>query len=86
VPADKFVNAVREHKAPVVGMSVFLTSCFESVTKVVDALQKAGLRDKVKIMIGGAPVTQMIAEQTGCDFYGEDAAAAVVYALKASGA
>lgn len=86
VPADKFVNAVRESKAHVVGMSVFLTSCFESVRKVVDALQKAGLRDKVKIMVGGAPVTQMIAQQTGCDFYGEDAAAGVVYALKASGA
>jgi methylmalonyl-CoA mutase cobalamin-binding domain/chain len=85
VPADRFVDAVRESGAPVVGLSVFLTSCFDSVGKVVEAMRKAGVRDKVRIMVGGAPVTKMVAEQTGCDFYGEDAASGVNYALKAVG-
>jgi methylmalonyl-CoA mutase cobalamin-binding domain/chain len=86
VPAEKFVEAVRESRAQVVGMSVFLTSCFDSVTRVVGALKKAGVRDKVKVMVGGAPVTRMVAEQTGCDFFGEDAASGVNYALKVVGA
>jgi methylmalonyl-CoA mutase cobalamin-binding domain/chain len=85
VPADRFVDAVRESGAPVVGLSVFLTSCFDSVGRVVEAMRKAGVRDKVRIMVGGAPVTKMVAEQTGCDFYGEDAASGVNYALKAVG-
>jgi methanogenic corrinoid protein MtbC1 len=85
VPADRFVEAVRESKAQVVGMSVFLTSCFDSVSRVVGALRKTNLRDPVKIMVGGAPVTKMVAEQTGCDFFGEDAASGVNYALKVVG-
>jgi methylmalonyl-CoA mutase cobalamin-binding domain/chain len=86
VPAERFVEAVRESEARVVGMSVFLTSCFDSVTRVVGALNKAGLRNTVKIMVGGAPVTGIVAEQTGCDFFGEDAASGVNFALKVVGA
>jgi methanogenic corrinoid protein MtbC1 len=85
VPADRFVEAVRRSNARVVGMSVFLSSCFDSAARVVGALKKANLRDAVKVMVGGAPVTKMIAEQTGCDFFGEDAASGVNYALKAVG-
>ncbi len=86
VPPDRFVQAIKESEAQVVGMSVFLTSCFESAGKIVKAISDAGLRDKVKIMIGGAPVTDVIAEQLGCDFFGEDAASGTSYALKAVGA
>ena len=67
-------------------MSVFLTSCFPLTEKIVKAIEGAGFRDRVKIMIGGAPVTEVVAEKTGCDFYGKDAAAAVDYALNVVGA
>jgi methanogenic corrinoid protein MtbC1 len=85
VPAEKFVEAIRENKPELVGMSVFLTSCFMSTEKIVKAISEAGLRDKVKIMLGGAPVTDVVAEETGCDYYGKDAAAAAEYARKVVG-
>ncbi len=85
VPAEKFVEAIRKNKPEVVGMSVFLTSCFPSTENIVKAISDAGLRDKVKIMLGGAPVTEVVAKETGCDYYGKDAAAAAEYALKAAG-
>jgi len=86
VPAEKFVEAIRENRPEVVGMSVFLTSCFPSTENIVKAISDAGLRDRVKIMIGGAPVTEVVAKETGCDYYGKDAAAAAEYAIKAAGA
>jgi len=82
VSAEKFVEAVKMNNPDVVGMSVFLTSCFPATEKIVKALSDAGLRDRVKIMLGGAPATDVVAEGTGCDYYGKDAAAAVEYALK----
>ncbi len=82
VPAEKFVQAIRENNPQLVGMSVFLTSCFPMSEGIVKAIDDAGLRDKVKIMIGGAPVTEVVAEETGCDYFGKDAASAVDYALK----
>ena len=85
VPAEKFVEAIRDNKPEVVGMSVFLTSCFPSTENIVKAIADAGLRDRVKIMLGGAPVTEVVAKETGCDYYGKDAAAAAEYALKAAG-
>jgi methanogenic corrinoid protein MtbC1 len=85
VPAEKFVEAIKKNKPDVVGMSVFLTSCFPSTENIVKAISDAGLRDRVKIMLGGAPVTEVVAEETGCDYYGKDAAAAVEYALKVAG-
>jgi methanogenic corrinoid protein MtbC1 len=85
VSAEKFVEAIRKNKPEVVGMSVFLTSCFPSTENIVKAISDAGLRDRVKIMLGGAPVTEVVAQETGCDYYGKDAAAAASYALKAVG-
>lgn len=86
VPAERFVEAIKESGAQVMGMSVFLTSCFEFVVNIVKAITDAGLRDRVKIMIGGAPVTETVAEKTRCDFFGKDAQAGVNYALKVVGA
>ncbi len=83
--AEKFVEAIRKNKPELVGMSVFLTSCFTSTENIVKAISDAGLRDKVKIMLGGAPVTDVVARETGCDYYGKDAAAAAEYALKTVG-
>jgi len=85
VPPQKFVEAIKESGAPVVGMSVFLTMAYEAAAETVNAIKEAGLRDKVSIMIGGGPVTELVREKTGCDFYGKDAAAGVNYALKVVG-
>ncbi len=82
VAPEKFVEAIRESGATVVGMSVFLTMAYEAATATVDAIKAAGLRDKVSIMIGGGPVTDLVCEKTGSDFYGKDAVAGVNYALK----
>jgi methylmalonyl-CoA mutase cobalamin-binding domain/chain len=86
VTPEKFVQAVKESGANIVGMSVFLTAVYESATATVNALKDAGLRDKVKIMIGGGPVTELVRQSTGCDFYGKDAAAGVDFALRMTGA
>jgi methylmalonyl-CoA mutase cobalamin-binding domain/chain len=86
VAPEKFVEAVKESSATVVGMSVFLTMAYEAATATVNAIKEAGLRDKVSIMIGGGPVTELVREKTGCDFYGKDAVAGMNYALKVVGA
>lgn len=72
-----FVEAVREHKPDVVGMSALLTTTMIQMKATIDALEEAGLRDSVKIMVGGAPVTASFAEQIGADAYAPDAATAV---------
>ena len=72
-----FVEAVREHKPDLVGMSALLTTTMSQMKVTIDALEEAGLRDSVKIMIGGAPVTAAFAEKIGADAYAPDAAAAV---------
>jgi len=86
VAPEKFVEAIRESGATVVGMSVFLTMAYQSAADTVDAIKEAGLRDKVSIMIGGGPVTELVREKTGCDFYGKDAADGLNYALEVVGA
>ena len=86
VAPEKFVEAIKENDATIVGVSVFLTMAYESATATVNAIKEAGLRDKVSIMIGGGPVTELVREKTGCDFYGEDAVAGTNYALKVAGA
>ena len=86
VAPEKFVKAIEESGATIVGMSVFLTMAYESAKATVNAIKKAGLRDKVSIMVGGGPVTDLVSEKTGCDFYGEDAVAGTNYALKVVGA
>jgi 5-methyltetrahydrofolate--homocysteine methyltransferase len=77
VPASKFVDAIREHKPQIVGLSGFLTLAFEQMKRTVDAITEAGLRDVVKIMIGGAIMDQGAARYVGADAYGPDAASAV---------
>ena len=72
-----FVDAVREHKPDLVGMSALLTTTMVQMKATIEALEEAGLRDSVKIMIGGAPVTAAFAEQIGADAYAADAATAV---------
>ena len=86
VPATKFVDAVREHKPFLLGLSVFLTTCCKAIDEVVAALEDAGLRDSVKVMIGGAAASDFVAERTGCDQYGKTAVDAVQIAAQISGA
>jgi len=76
VAPEAFVTAVKEHEPDVVGMSALLTTTMRAMEHTVKALEEAGLRDKVKIMIGGAPVTQAFSDQIGADGYASNAAAA----------
>ncbi len=76
VTADKFVQAAREHDADIIGMSALLTTTMPSMQATVEALTEAGLRDKVKILVGGAPVTQGFADKIGADGYAPDASSA----------
>ena len=73
VPVKAFIDKVVETKATVVGMSGLLTPSFESMKETVDALKEAGLRDKVKIIIGGGVVTELVKRHTGADAFTDDA-------------
>jgi len=77
IKPQAFVDAVKEHKPDIVGMSALLTTTMPKMEETIKALQEAGLRDQVKIMAGGAPVTQDFVEKIGGDGYGANAAAAV---------
>lgn len=77
VPPEKFVSAVKEYQPDILGMSALLTTTMLNMAEVVQSLQSADLGKKVKVMIGGAPVTQRYAEQIGADSYSPDAASAV---------
>jgi methanogenic corrinoid protein MtbC1 len=77
VPAQKFVDAIKQSGSKIVGLSGFLTLAFDSMKETIDAIQKAGLRDKVKIMIGGGQIDEQVRRFTGADAYGRDAMAAV---------
>lgn len=77
VPPEKFVDAVREQKPDIVGMSALLTTTMPAMRKTVEPLVKAGLRETVKVMVGGAPVTQRYADEIGADGYAPDAGSAV---------
>ncbi len=77
VPPDEFVNAAREHDADIIGMSALLTTTMPHMQDVIAALEDIGLRDKVKVIVGGAPITQEFADQIGADGFGADASAAV---------
>ncbi len=77
VPEATFVSKIQEIKPDIVGMSGFLTMAYEQMKRTVDAIQAAGLRDGVKIMIGGAIMDDAAAKFVGADAYGADAAAAV---------
>ncbi len=76
VPPEKYVESVRESGVQIVCMSALLTTTMPSMKATVDALNEAGLTEKVRIMVGGAPVTEAYAEQIGADAYAADAASA----------
>lgn len=76
-PLENFVEATREFQPQVVGMSGLLTLAFDSMKETVRAIEDAGLREKVRIMIGGAQVTEQVKDYTGADAYGPDALAGV---------
>ena len=81
VPAEKFVEAVKEHPdCKVVGVSALLTTTMEAMRVTVKALIDAGLQSQVKIMVGGAPITQAFADEIGADCYTPDAASAATKA------
>ncbi|MGL4594247.1 MAG: cobalamin B12-binding domain-containing protein [Thermoguttaceae bacterium] len=73
VKAAAFVAAIQEHKPDFVGMSLLLTTCYQSVLNTMTAIKEAGLRECVKIGVGGAAATQLLADKAGCDFYGKTA-------------
>ncbi len=77
VQPEQFVEIVRAEGADLVGMSALLTTTMLSMKSTIDALSEAGLRDSVRVLVGGAPVTANFAEQIGADAYAADAAAAV---------
>jgi len=80
VPAAKFVEKIQETGAPVVALSGFLTLAFDAMKDTVEAISAAGLRDKVKIMIGGGQIDEEIRKHAGADAYGRDAMAGVALA------
>ena len=76
VSAEKFVQAVNDHNADIVALSALLTTTMNEMKVVIEALSAAGLRDKVKVMIGGAPITESFRVSIGADAYTSDAASA----------
>ncbi|GAB4531644.1 MAG: corrinoid protein [Anaerolineae bacterium] len=86
VPTSRFVEAVRETGASLLGLSALLTTTMSVQGEVIEALVEAGLRDQVKVMVGGAPVNAQWARQIGADGYAEDASSAVTLARQLVGA
>lgn len=82
VPADKFINTLKEFQPKVLALSGFLTLAFDSMKEIIDKLKVAGLRDNVKIMIGGGTVDERIVDFVGADAYGQSAVDAVNIATK----
>lgn len=85
VPVGKFVEVAREVHADIVGMSALLTTTMVRQRDVIEALEDAGLRSRVKVMVGGAPVTRSWAQEIGADGYSEDAIGAVAVARRLLG-
>lgn len=85
VPPEKFIEAIRDSGALLVGMSVLLTTAFPSMQRTLDAISEAGLRERVRIMIGGAVTNEKIREQMGADYHGKDASVAVEIAEQVFG-
>jgi 5-methyltetrahydrofolate--homocysteine methyltransferase len=86
VAPEAFCKAVEEHGAHIVGISALMTTTMPAMKRTIDALVRAGLRDRVKVMIGGAPVTQAFADEIGADGYAKDSTLAVVKAKQLVGA
>lgn len=85
VAPDKFLEAVRDKKPQVVGLSALLTTTMPAMKTTIEALKEAGVRDSVKVMIGGAPVTQRYSDEIGANGYAPDAASAVDVARRLAG-
>jgi 5-methyltetrahydrofolate--homocysteine methyltransferase len=77
VPTEKFVEAIRDHKAQILGLSALLTVTMQELENIIKMVEEAGLRSKVKIIIGGAPLTDKYAKKIGADAYAQDAVAGV---------
>jgi 5-methyltetrahydrofolate--homocysteine methyltransferase len=73
VPTERFVEAVKEHKPQFLGLSSLLTTTMPMLGEVIKALEEAGIRDSVKVLVGGAPVSEQYAQKIGADGYGKDA-------------
>ncbi|MFO8191574.1 MAG: cobalamin-dependent protein [Bacillota bacterium] len=82
VQAEKFIEEAKKYEPQVVGLSCLLTLAFDSMKETVEAFDKAGLRDKLKIMVGGAPINEQMKDYTGADDWGKDAVSAVRLAKK----
>ena len=80
VPPPGFVDAIRLHRPMVVGLSVLLTTCYKTVEATTEAIRQAGLRDGLKIMVGGAAASDLLRINAGCDYYGKTAIDGVKYA------
>jgi len=85
VAPEAFCKAVEEHGANIVGISALMTTTMPAMKRTIDALTKAGLRERVKVMIGGAPVSQAFADEIGADGYARDSSLAVVRAKQLVG-
>ena len=85
VTPEQFIAAVKEKGANIIAMSALLTTTMPSMKTTVDALKQAGVRDQVKVLIGGAPITQKYADEIGADGFSESAAGAVAAAKKVLG-
>jgi len=86
IPPKKFVEKIKETGATIVGLSGFLALAFDSMKQTIQAIKDAGLRDKIKIMIGGGQISEEVRKYTGADAYGKDAMAGVFLAKKWIGA
>lgn len=86
VAPETFCKAVEEHGANIVGISALMTTTMPAMKRTIDALVKAGLRARVKVMVGGAPVSQAFADEIGADGYARDSTLAVVKAKELTGA
>ena len=85
VPIQTFIDKIKESGAPIVGLSGFLTLAYDSMKQTIEAMKDAGLRDKVKVMIGGGQITEEVMKYTGADAYGKDAMVGVSLAKKWTG-
>jgi 5-methyltetrahydrofolate--homocysteine methyltransferase len=85
VPKDTFIEAVREHQPVIVGMGAYMTTTMLEMKDIIAELEKQGLRDSVKVMVGGVPTSQEFCDEVGADAWGKDAMVAMQKALELVG-
>ncbi len=85
VPPEKFVEAIRKEKPVILGLSALLTSTLDEMRKVIEALERNGLRNNIKVIVGGRPITKTIAKEIGADGYAEDSVAAIIVVKELAG-